>query len=247
MGNTCTNTRPLGLPGFGWRKRKGRNALRYRTSGRRIHDALTLLFVPILLLVLAAGCERAAAPAAASKPAAAGALRMGDKLPDFELATYDGVRHRLADLVDGKRFVVVIWHSPACPCAHNCARAIAAEITPEKYPDVAMLGVLTDKSWDADWMRADLQRQVDEGVVRFPVVVDPDQSVRRLYGAERTPTVWVADREGRIRYWGAPENVLDPEGSNYRFLLGEALDALRAGKQPETPRFGPIGCKIDMP
>lgn len=245
MGKSFANTRPLGLPGFGWRKRKGPSGLSYRTPGRLIHDILTSAFVAVGVSILLAGCrDQAKAPAAQQAPASAGALRLGDKLPDFELATYDGQRHRLADLVDGRRFVVVIWHSPACPCAHNCAKAIATEITPERYPDVAILGVLSDRAWDADWMKEDLARQQEAGVVTFPVVVDPDQSVRKLYGAERTPTVWVADREGRIRYWGAPENVLDPDGKGYRFLLGEALDALRAGQQPPTPRFDPIGCLI---
>lgn len=243
MGKSFAKTTPLGPPGFGWRKRKGPGVNSYTTARRPIHYFLAAFFAVTVGMLPMAGCTREKAPAAATD-LAAGALKLGDKLPDFELETYAGERHHLADLIDGKNFVVVIWHSPACPCAHNCANAIAAEITPERYPDVAMLGVVSDHSWNADWFKDDMQRQIDAGIVSFPVVVDRDQAVRALYGAERTPTVWVADREGRIRYWGAPENVLDPDGKGYRFLLGEALDALRAGKQPSTQRFEPIGCPI---
>ena len=36
-----------------------------------------------------------------------------------------------------------------------------------------------------------------------------------------------------------------PPIEDYRFLLGEALDALKAGRKPAMERFEPIGCKID--
>ncbi|MDK2971355.1 MAG: hypothetical protein PWP23_1110 [Candidatus Sumerlaeota bacterium] len=205
----------------------------------------------MLAVMLAAGCsEQPDAPSGAAAPiaeehASAGNLSMGDKLPDFELATLDGETYRLHDLIDGEHYVAVIWHAPTCPCAANCARAIAEEFTAEKYPDLRILGVVSDEIWDYDWYQEDLRAQSESGAVTFPVVIDREMEVIDVYGAQRTPTVWLADKEGRIRFWGAPENVLDGEAeSGYRFLLKEAVDDLRAGREVATPRFEPIGCKI---
>lgn len=174
----------------------------------------------------------------------AGNLRFGDKLPDFELATLDGESFRLHDLIDGEHYVAVIFHAPGCPCSRNCARAVGEHLTPAEYPDLRILGVASDKFWSVDWFQEDLRTQLTDGTLTFPVVIDKDQSVMRLYGAERTPTVWLADKQGRIRFYGAPENVLEPGGSDYKFLMQNALDDLRAGRDPQVPSFPPIGCPI---
>lgn len=188
------------------------------------------------------------ATAAGGEAPAAGNLRIGARLPDFELPDYfTGDKTRLADLVDGESYVAVLWHSPSCPCARNCAAAISAKLTPEDYPDLRVIGITSDAFWDFDWFKDDLAMQVDEGLLTFPVLLDKDRSVMEVYGAERTPTVWLADKDGTIRFFGAPENTLVPEGEDYRFLLKEAVDALRAGNQPDVVTFAPIGCPIDVP
>jgi alkyl hydroperoxide reductase subunit AhpC len=204
-----------------------------------------------LACCLALGCGEPAEQPSARGPAAqatptAGALQLGAKLPDFTLPDYfTGEPMRLADAIDGQTYVCVIWHSPACPCAHNCATAIAAELTREKYPDLRIIGVTSDHFWDYDWFKNDLRQQIDDGIVNFPVLLDKDRKVMELYGAQRTPTVWLADKEGIIRFWGAPENTIAPGGSDYEFLLKDALDDLRAGRPVQVPSFTPIGCLIE--
>jgi alkyl hydroperoxide reductase subunit AhpC len=197
------------------------------------------------LLLASCGSESPAPPAADSR--AAGKLRLGDTLPDFELATLDGQTIRLASLQDGEHYVAVLWYAPTCPCAVNCANAAVKELTADKYPDLRLIGVVSDPMWEIDWYQADLRAQIAEGVVPFPVVIDRELEVIARYGATRTPTVWLADKQGRIRFWGAPENTLEQTETRYRFLLKEALDDLRAGREPAIPRMEPIGCLINLP
>ena len=175
----------------------------------------------------------------------AGNLALGEKLPDFKAPNMEGETVAVGDLLDGESYVAVIFHSPSCPCANNCATAISDMLTPEEYPDLKILGVVSDPMQDIGWFRDDLKKQMADNVT-FPVVFDKDQSIMNAYGATRTPEVWLTDKDGTIRFWGAPENVLEPEGSpdEYRFLMKEALDALREGREPEVSSMAPIGCLI---
>lgn len=208
--------------------------------------------IPALALAAIAALGAAACStdraADASAPIPAGAIHLGDRLPDFELPDYfTGEAVRLADFVDGESFVVVLWHSPACPCANNCVVAVAEQLKPEDYPDLRIVAVVSDMFWDYHWFRADLEEQVESGLVPFPVLLDKDRAVMELYGAERTPTVWLADRDGRVRFFGAPENTLSPGAPDHKFLLKNALDALIAGRDPDPATFPPIGCLIEVP
>lgn len=214
-----------------------------RTPSIILRCSLLALLGAIMALAAACGNSRASSAAASAAPAA-GNLKIGDKLPEFSLPTLEGGTVRLADYLDGTRYVCVIWHSPACPCAHNCAIAVRDGLSGPDYADVAFLGVASGPESDLDWWRADLKTQLDEGIVTYPVGIDRDASVRALYGAQRTPTVWLADKQGRIRFWGAPESTLDPADEKYRLCLKDAIDDLKAGRDVSTPTVPPIGCLI---
>lgn len=199
------------------------------------------------LVLLLAGCD-VAEPEASSRnpePLAAGNLRIGDELPDFELRTIEGETVRLSDYTTGDRYVAVVWHSPACPCAHNCAVVVRDAMSGPEYADVAWVGVASGPETQIDWWRDDLRRQREDGILTYPVGIDADASVLRTYGATRTPTVWLADKDGRIRYWGAPESTLMPGADGYRVLVKDAIDDLKAGREVATPRYDPIGCLIE--
>ncbi len=191
--------------------------------------------------------ETADSTARETTPAlAAGNLKIGDKLPDFELQTMEGKSIHLADVIDGEHLVAVIWHSPACPCARNCLTAIAENMKDEPYTkNLRMVGVASGSMLDIDWYQSDLKKQIEDGIVPFEVGLDRGNKVLEIYGAKRTPTVWLADKDGVIRFWGAPESTLESADSDYAFYFKDAVDDLIAGREVRTKRFDPIGCLID--
>ncbi len=79
-------------------------------------------------------------------------------------------------------------------------------------------------------------------VRRLPIVlVDAHHFVADLYEAQTTPHVFVVDREGILRYRGAPDDVTFRRRKPTRFFLDEAVEALLKGRAPalaETPAYG---------
>lgn len=212
-------------------------------------------FLPLMLsaALLLSSCNQASTTEKASTEGQkqedprlqAGALRIGDQLPDFTLKTLDGQSIQLSSLFNGENIVAVIWHSPACPCAYNCLTAVREKLSSEQYKNLKIIGVASDSQQDTEWFKTDLKAQIDEKIVTFPVVFDPDQAVMKLYGAKRTPTVFLADQTGKLQFWGAPENSLYPGTEGHRALIHEAVDALIAKKTPDPQTFPPIGCLIE--
>lgn len=173
----------------------------------------------------------------------AGNLRIGDQMPDFRLHDAEGNEVDFSSFLDGGDFLVVNFHHPGCPCAENCGRLISRMQQDGYDQDVRIIGVMAHDTRD-EYILRDLEQQRDDGLVTFPVYFDHDREVKEMLGATRTPEVWVLDREGRIAYWGAPESTLFPGSDGHRFLLREAIDALRLGEQPEVLSYEPIGCQI---
>lgn len=173
---------------------------------------------------------------------AAGKFEIGGKLPDFEVQTVDGEGFALSDALDGDHYVVVNFHHPDCPCAENCSEMIADQMG-EGYEDVKIIGILSEGHDNPRVMKA-LNQQKEDGIVTFPVYLDPDQTARNALAPTRTPETWVLDKDGTIRFWGAPESSLFPNSKDHRYLLKEAVDALRAGETPELQSVPPIGCLI---
>ncbi|MDX1972306.1 MAG: redoxin domain-containing protein [Candidatus Sumerlaeia bacterium] len=176
----------------------------------------------------------------------AGALRIGETLPNFTLKTMDGTEISLKSQFKGDNVVAVIWHSPACPCANNCLAALQKEMDDPKYKEkLTILGVASDPFQNTEWFLNDLKAQQESGILNFPVVFDTDYKVKELYGVKRTPTVYVADSKGRLQFWGAPESTLFPGSEGHQFLMKDAVDALLEKKTPNPQTYPPIGCLIE--
>ena len=66
----------------------------------------------------------------------------------------------------------------------------------------------------------------------------------QLYGAERTPEVFLFDESGALRYHGAIDDNYDNPNAVQSHYLREALDAVLAGQTPPTAQTPPVGCTI---
>jgi len=171
-------------------------------------------------------------------------LKTGDRAIPFRLPGVDGRQHALDDYAD-RDAVVVIFSCNHCPYVRAWEdRMVAIQ------RDYAPRGVqfLVISSNDPEQYPEDsfdrMKERAQEKGYNFPYLYDETQEVARAYGAERTPEVFVFDRDRRLRYHGAIDDNYEDPNRVRRHYLREALDAVLAGRQPEVAETPPVGCTI---
>ena len=77
----------------------------------------------------------------------------------------------------------------------------------------------------------------------FDYLYDADQSVARALGSERTPEVFLFDRDRRLRYHGAIDDSRNEDAVTQHYLR-DALDAVLEGRDPPVTDTPPVGCTV---
>jgi peroxiredoxin len=173
------------------------------------------------------------------------AANLGERVETFKLQDSQGGWHALADLAD-RRAVAVVFVGTECPLAQQYAAqlpALAAEFAPQG------VGFLAIDSNQQDSL-LEIAHFARSHKIAFPVLKDPGAVVAELFGAERTPQVFLLDRNRVIRYRG---RIDDQFGVGYarakptRRDLAVAIDELLAGKPITVTNTEAIGCHIGRP
>jgi len=160
-------------------------------------------------------------------------VEINSPAPDFELPDLGGALHRLHDC-RGKIVIVNFW-SCECPHAERTDHAIVAMLV-QWSEEVFLLPVASNRIESPEALAEAAK------IRRLPLVlVDGEDVVADLYGAQTTPHVFVIDRDGILRYRGAVDDVTFRVRKPTRFFLDEAVEALLVGRLPalvETPAYG---------
>ena len=152
---------------------------------------------PIMLSTLLALATTVASPALAEEPAAKTAGQVGQTVANFILPDHAGKQVALADLKDA-RFVVVVFMGTRCPIGNAYVPTLLD--LQKDYADkgVPVIGINPNLSDST----TDISTHVKKFKLTFPVLVDSQQRVADLFGAQRTPEVFVLDARRTIRYRG---------------------------------------------
>jgi peroxiredoxin len=124
--------------------------------------------------------------------ASATTVQVSSPAPDFTLRSVDGPNLRLNEQ-RGRVVMVNFWATWCGPCRQEMPHLNKLH---DKYRDAGfvLLGVNID-----DNVRAATDLATKLGL-RFPVLLDTDKSVSRLYDLGSMPATVLIDREGRVRY-----------------------------------------------
>jgi len=169
--------------------------------------------------------------------------KIGDVATDFLLKGVDGKEHSLASINDAKGYVVIFTcnHCPYSVAYEDRIIALQNKYGPKGYPVVAI------NPNDADLYPSDgfdkMKERAKEKNFTFLYLHDEKQEVYPLYGASKTPHVFLLDNKRVVKYIGAIDDSTDPE-SVEQMYLSNAIDALINGQEPSPNVTKAIGCSI---
>ena len=197
------------------------------------------------LMIGLAACALAAghAGAGAAEPS------VGEPAPEFSLTDTSGTAHSPAEAKG--TFVVLEWSNPECPFVKKHYGSGNMQRLQDAYTGKGVTwwtiissapgkqGYVTPA--EGNTLRA------QRGDQSSAMLLDPDGTVGRLYGAKTTPHMFVINPDGALIYKGAIDNKPTPDpndiasAANY---VQEALDAAMAGKAVPTPETQSYGCSV---
>lgn len=173
--------------------------------------------------------------------------QVGDKAIDFKLKNVDGRFVSMADYPDAKGFIVIFTcnHCPYAVAYEDRMLAIDKKYKEQGFPMIAI------NPNDPEVVPADsyekMQERAKEKGFTFPYLFDEGQKVYPVYGATRTPHVYLLERQGKdlvVAYIGAiDDNYQDATAVEEKYLEN-AIKALLAGNKPSPDFTRAIGCTI---
>lgn len=174
---------------------------------------------------------------------------IGDIATDFVLEDTNGNFVSLTDFRDAKGFIVVFTCN-TCPYAvlyEDRIEALNKKYAIQGYPVIAIMPNNVETK-PGDSMESMRKRALSKGFT-FPYLMDVGQKIYPLYGATKTPHVYVLESTSSgpiVRYIGGiDDNYKDASlvKTNY---VEEAIESLKNGVAIKQTKTKAIGCSIKL-
>ncbi len=113
---------------------------------------------------------------------------------DFRLETIDGEEIVLSDILNKRKAVLLFWATWCFYCRREMPRV---EKFYQKNKDkIAVIGINVGES------KRKAERFIRKMGISYPIALDPDLKVSRLYNVLGVPTIVVVDKAGKVIYYG---------------------------------------------
>jgi peroxiredoxin len=170
---------------------------------------------------------------------------LGSYAPDFELPGIDDKVHHLSRYLQTYRVVGVIFMCNHCPYVRlylERLKQIQAQFQDQGF---TLIGINAN---DANQFPEDsfenMKTFAVEMGLNFPYVWDSTQDVAACFAAQTTPEVFLLDKKGILRYWGAiDDHPQDPEAVQAHYLR-DAIASLLKGETVTHTSTQPTGCSV---
>ena len=167
---------------------------------------------------------------------------IGRLVPDFSLMDTSGKKVALAEFKKAK-FVVAVFMGTECPIGNAYVPDLLELQERYAQQNVQFIGINSNLADSA----TDVASHAKEYGITFPVLVDKDQSAADLFGATRTPEVFILDSNRIVRYRGRIDDrygLLYKREESRRQEMEEALKELLKGSDVSVPETEAVGCLI---
>ncbi|SEH35425.1 thioredoxin family protein [Chryseobacterium culicis] len=180
---------------------------------------------------------------------AAKGYEVGDEAADFKLKNIDGKMVSLSDFKSAKGFIVVFTcnHCPYAKKYEDRIIELDKKYKSKGYPVIAINPNDPDVQPEDGYQQM-IERAKQKGFT-FPYLVDEGQKIYPLYGATKTPHVFVLKKESGkniVKYIGAIDNNYDNPNDVSEHYAQDAVNALIKEEPVKMTKTVAIGCTIKI-
>lgn len=172
-----------------------------------------------------------------------GGYKIGDQATDFKLKGVDGKMHSLADEKKANGYIVIFTcnHCPYSVAYEDRIIELHNKYAKKGYPVIAINPndpeINKDDSFDKMKVRA------KEKKFPFQYLFDEGQKVYPVYGATKTPHVYLLNKDKKVIYIGSIDDASEIKDVKVKYLEN-AIEANIAGKEISPNVTKAIGCGI---
>lgn len=180
---------------------------------------------------------------------AAEEARVGAPAPAFTATDTRGTTRTLSDF-RGKR-VVLEWHNQGCPFvvkhygSGNMQR-LQKQLTADGVVWLTVISSAQGKQGYVTPAEEDTYLK-EQHAVPTAVLLDPEGSIGRLYGAKTTPHMFLIDEKGVLVYAGAIDDKPSTDAADIagakNYVLA-AYEEIKSGKPVAVATTAPYGCSV---
>lgn len=169
----------------------------------------------------------------AATPTSAQDAAIGKAAPDFTLRDPGGAAWSPREMLsaEGARAVVVCITSTTCPYSLRAEKELVPLAKTFAERGVRLLALYPNRTEGLEGLGA----HASGAGIGYPVVLDAGGVVARAWGAEVTPTFFLLDQGGILRYRGNLESLV------------AAVDCVLGGSEVAEPVTAATGCTIQWP
>jgi peroxiredoxin len=165
----------------------------------------------------------------------AGGLGIGAQVPEFTVKSVEGGDVAYSSVAGD--VTVVAYVSTSCPISNDYNERMKSIYGDYSAKGVKFVFINSNKAEDGAAVKA----HAAENGFQFAVYKDPGNIVADVFGAEKTPEVYVV-KAGKIVYHGRIDDAR--KGPIKSHSLSDALDAVLDGKSPVPAETNAFGCTI---
>jgi peroxiredoxin len=169
---------------------------------------------------------------------------VGDAAEDFSLRNTEGQMVSLRDYKNVNGYIVVFTcnHCPYAQLYEQRIIDLHKKFAPKGYPVVAINPnspeIVPEDSFE------EMQKRAKAKHYPFQYLFDEYQKVYPLFGATRTPHVFILDTNRVVQYIGAIDDNPESPGSARHHFAESAIEALLRGEKPDPDFTRAIGCTV---
>ncbi|MCC6866344.1 MAG: redoxin domain-containing protein [Ignavibacteria bacterium] len=164
----------------------------------------------------------------------------GDKIENFSIVNYDGANYSLSDaLASSKSGVIIMFWSTVCPNVQPYNDRINDYVKEYTEKGFTVWAINSNYTESNDEVKA----HAEKNSYVFPVLKDMNNVVADMFGATRTPEVFVIGKDNTILYHG---RITDNRSAAEQKTtdLKNAVDEISQGKEVTVKETKSFGCGI---